>query len=327
MTEGNVMARNRRPIRTFVAVAGLSALTAATLTIPAQAMPERFHDAGTVVWCEGEGGYLEAYDTTMGEAGWFAGIFVDDVAAETGGEGALLDGDQLSGTFPAYDPETGDEVGDLTIDGTLTWGATEVLSGWDVDEDGRRTKTEGTRIPLSGSVTLTLGVAETTLSCTGWEFDWEIFRINREPAAFRGQGWYSDSYELGGGEAYVSFYGDRKTKLGIALDLIDSSGYPYAFAGERLQIRNGKVEGTLILHDPETWEVVGAASVEGTVTKTGSERVIERSKSPNYRYVYDRVFYDVSLTITSAAGTWSGTFEAIHETVRSRVTIPPRSLR
>ncbi|GAA6526162.1 hypothetical protein [Intrasporangium sp. DVR] len=37
----------------------------------------------------------------------------------------------------------------------------------------------------------------------------------------------------------VSFYGDRKTKLGIALDLVDQDGMPYAFAGERLQLRNG----------------------------------------------------------------------------------------
>ncbi|GAA6526161.1 hypothetical protein [Intrasporangium sp. DVR] len=51
------------------------------------------------------------------------------------------------------------------------------------------------------------------------------------------------------------------------------------------------------------------------------------SSATGYRFVYDRVFYDLSLTITSAAGTWSGTFEAGHETVRSRVTIPPRSLR
>jgi hypothetical protein len=286
-------------------------------------MPERFHDAGTIVWCEGEGGYLEAYDTTQGAAGWSAGIFLDQAEAVTGGESTLLDGNRLEGVYPAFDPESGDEVGDLSIDGTIVWGQTEVLSGWDIDEDGRRTRSEGTRIPLSGSVTLALGTAETTLACTGWKIDLEIFRLNREPAAQRGRGWYSETYELGDGEAFVSFYGDRKTKLGIAVDLVD----PYAFAGERLQVRNGQVEGTLILHDPETWEVVGAASVVGTVKKTGSERIIEKSKRPNYRYVYDRAFYDVTLTITTAAGEWSGTFEAVHETVRSRVTIPARSLR
>lgn len=313
----------RRSTRAVVAATGLSALVAATLTIPAQAMPERFRDAGTIVWCEGEGGYLEAYDTTMGGASWSAGLFLDDAAAVTGGEGTLLDGDRLEGSFPAYDPDSGDEVGDLGIDGTIVWGQTEVLSGWDVDEDGRRTRSEGTRTPLTGSATLTLGAAETTLTCTGWEIDLEIFRLNREPAAQRAQGWYNDSYELGGGEAIISFYGDRKTTLGIALDLVD----PYAFAGERLKVRNGKVEGTLVLRDPDTGDVVGAASVVGTVTRTGSERIVEKSKSGRYRYVYDRVFYDVSLTVTTSTGQWGGTFEATHETVRTRVTIPPRALR
>ncbi|AXG12786.1 hypothetical protein [Intrasporangium calvum] len=321
------MRNTRRSIRAMVAVTGLSALVTATLTVPAQAMPERFHDAGTIVWCEGEGSYLEAFDTTQVGTGWKAELFLGGSSAVAGSGEALLVGNRLEGSATAVDSESFDEIGELSVEGTVVWGATEVLSGWDVDEDGRRTRTEGTRTPLSGTATLSLGAVETTLSCTGWEIDLTTFRLNREPAAWRGQGWYSDGYVLGDGEAFVSFYGDRKTKLGIALDLVDQDGMPDAFAGERLQVRNGKVEGTLILHDPETWEIVGAASVEGTIRRTGSERVIEKSKRPSYRFVYDRVFYDVSLTITSAAGTWSGTFEAIHETVRSRVTIPPRSLR
>jgi hypothetical protein len=237
-----------------------------------------------------------------------------------GGETALLVGDRLDGTFPAEDPESGAGVGDLTIDGTIARGETEVVSGWDVDPDGRRYRSEGTRIPLSGSVTLSLGNVETTLACSGWEIDLETFRLNRQPAADTSRGWVPDSYELDGGAGSIGFYGDRKTELGIALDLVS----PYAFAGERLQVRNGTVEGTLILRDQDTFEVVGAATVSGTVTRTGSEQIVDRGHQ--HHQVTTLVHYDVSLVITSSAGQWSGTWEATHQTDRMLAVNPPRAL-
>lgn len=315
------MHRSTRTILASIAVSGLGAVVATTFALPAQAMPERFADAGTIVWCDGEGGALEAVNTTQGATYWSADVVTGEGMAVALGEDELLVDGRLEGTFPAHDQETGDAVGDLTIDGSIVWGEPEVVSGWDVDPDGRRYRSEGTRIPLSGSVTLSLGEIETTLECSGWEIDLETFVLTRGPAADNSRGWWQDTYELEGGAGSVGFYGERKTELGIALDLVE----PYAFAGERLQVRNGKVEGTLLLRDPETFEVIGAASVSGTVTKTGSEQIIEAGKG--YRWVTDLAHYDVALTITTEAGEWSGTWEATHETLRTRAVVPPRSLR
>jgi len=313
----------RRRIRTSVAVVATSALSAAlatTLALPARAMPERYVDAGTVVWCDGEGGYLEAIDTTTSPDMVLARITVGQVDAVAIAETGLLVGNQLSGRFPAQDAETGEARGDLTVDGILTWGQIETVSGWDVDPDGRRYRSEGTRTPLSGSVTLSLGDVSTTLSCSGWELDLETFVLTRQPPSDNSRGWWQDSYPLPDGAGTVGFYGERKTQLGIALDLAE----PFVFAAERLQVRNGNVEGTLLLRDPETFEVVGAATVTGTLTRTGSEQIVESGK--RYKYVTTLVHYDVALTITTAAGEWSGTWPATHETNRARAVIPPRSV-
>lgn len=310
---------SHRPVLAAVATASVAAL-AATAAAPAQAMPERFRDVGTIVWCTGEGGHLEAGDTTQGGAYWSAGILVDERYAVAIGEGGLLVDDRLEGTFPASDEESGDHVGDLTIDGTLSRGQTATVSGWDVDPDGRRYRSEGTRTPLSGSVTLSLGAVETTLECTGWDLELETFLLEREPAAHVSRQWWQDSYELDGNAGSVGFYGERRTGLGIALELYD----PHVFAGERLQVRNGAVEGTLVLRDPDTQAIVGVARVEGTLTETGRELDIDVGAA--YRWVTTLIHYDVSLTITTPDAVWSGTWPATYEMLRTRVTIPPRAL-
>lgn len=322
----------RITVRSFWAVITATSL-AAVVTVaagPAQAMPERFADAGTIVWCDGEGGYLEAGNTTQGGTYWHASLYRAESAAFAMGEDALLVGNRLQGTFAAHDEESGDGVGDLTIDGALSWGQVEVVSGWDVDPDGRRYRSEGTRIPLSGSVTLSLGTDETTLACSGWEIDLETFQLTRGPAADNSRGWLQDRYELGGGAGFVGFYGDRRTELGVALDLYDANDFgdpdaqPYAFAGERLQVRAGRVDGTVLLRDPESFAVIGAGTISGSLTETGREQTIDVGKT--YRWVTTLVHYDVTLTITTALGQWSGTWPATHETLRTRVTIPPRAL-
>lgn len=316
-------------VRSFlgvVSIAGLAAVAAVAVAVPAQAVPERFADAGTIVWCEGEGGYLEAYDTTQGGVYWTAVVSTGDGAASAFGEDALLVGDRLQGTFEAVDDESGEPVGELTIDGTMSWGETEVVSGWDVDPDGFRYRSEGTRIPLTGSVTLSLGSVETTLACGGWEIDLETFRLNRAPAADKFSGWVQDGFELDGGAGYVGFYGDRRTELGVFLDLVDpvNPELVSAFAGERFQVRNGQIEGTLILRDPDTFEVVGAGGVSGTLTETGREQIIEAGKG--YRWVTTLVHYDVALTITTSEGEWSGTWPATYQSLRTRETYPPKAL-
>lgn len=313
------MRNTTRSILSTLAATGLTAIVTAALAVPAQAMPERFADAGTIVWCDGADGTLEAFDTTQAPHAWSAAFHVGDVEAFAGAETALLVGDRLLGSAPAYDP-AGLPVGELAVAGTIEWGQQEVLSGWDVDPDGRRVRTEGTRTPLTGSVTLSLGEPSATLDCTGWDIDLETFRLGRGPVADRSEGWLQDGHELADGAGWLSFYGDRKTQLGVALDLVE----PLGFAGERLQVRNGKIAGTLVLRDPETWEVTGAASVQGTLVRTGSEHLVETG--PGSRYVTDLVHYDVTLTITTSTGQWSGTWPATHETIRSRSVTPPRAL-
>jgi hypothetical protein len=310
----------RRSFLATIAASSVTAVLAVTIAAPALAMPERFADVGSIVWCDGEGGYLEAGDTTQAGAYWSAGILVDESFAVAIGEGELLVGDRLEGTFPASDEESGDHVGDLTIDGTVLRGQPETVSGWDVDPDGRRYRSEGTRTPMSGSVTLSLGSVETTLECTGWDVDLETFLLERGPAAHVSKGWWQDSYELDGDAGSVGFYGERRTELGIALEVHD----PHVFAGERLQVRNGTVEGILMLRDPDTEALVGVARVEGTLTETGREQQIDVGAT--YRWVTTLIHYDVSLTITTPDAVWSGTWSATYELLRTRVTIPPRAL-
>jgi hypothetical protein len=284
-------------------------------------MPERFADAGTIVWCDGEDGTLTAIDTTKAGSTWSAGMLAGDSFASAGGETPLFDGIGLHGTFPAYDDMGGAIVGDLIIEGTITRGDTEVLSGWDVDEDGRRNRTEGTRTPLAGEVTLILGEAATTLTCVGWDFDTETLRLTEGPGTTVDTSWWTDSYELAEGAGTIGFYGVQQHALGITLDLFDPS---YVFAGERLQISNGHVDGSLLLRDPDTWAVVGMAEVRGTVTETGREQT--RETWQGYQRVTDLVHYDVSLTISTEHGEWSGTWGATHETSRIRSVIPPKAL-
>ena len=301
-----------------VGLVGLAAGVRAGAALPAYAVPERVADAGTVVWCDGEGGSLTAGSTTRGGTSWSAGVLADEAFAFASGSEALLAGSVLAGTFTAYDDRTGAALGDLEIDGAVTRGETEVLSGWSVDDDGRRRQTEGTRAPLSGAVTLSLGSTEVTLTCTGWEFDTETFVLTRSPGTDVATGWWPDSYALDGGGGSIGFYGDRQHELGIALDL------PSSFGGERLQIRNGYVDGSLLLRDPDTWEVTGVAVVRGVVTETGREQSVE--SGAGYRQVTELVHYDVALTISSSQGEFAGTWSATHETGRTLNVIPPKAL-
>lgn len=309
-----------RTLRSLLATAGLTVALGTAMSAPAQAMPERFADAGTIVWCDGEGGSLTATDTTMAGTTWSAGMLTGETFASASGETRLLDGNGLHGTFPAYD-DSGAVTGNLTIDGTMTRGETEVLSGWDVDEDGRRTRTQGTRTPLAGKVTLTLGKAATTLQCVGWELDTETFRLTKSPATTVTTAWQTDSYELADGAGTIGFYGEQQHELGIALDLFDPS---YVFAGERLQISHGHVDGSLLLRDPDTGAVVGVAKVSGTVTETG--RAQTRESGRGYQRVTDLVHYNVSLSISTEHGEWSGTWAATHETSRVHSVTPPKAL-
>lgn len=315
------MHQHARTLRSVLAAAGLAAAVLSTSTTTAHAMPERLDNSGTVVWCEGDGATLTAENGTLMGVYWSAGMQVGDAYASAFGGEAILDGDSLRGSFPAFDEESGEALGDLTIDGTIARGETEVLSGWDIDPDGIRHQTEGTRTPLSGEVTLGLGEASTTLQCFGWELDTEVLRLVRNAPSDVASGWWSDSYELGEGAGTVGFYGDQQHELGVSLDL---STPTYAFAGERLQIRNGQVDGTLLLRDPETWAVVGMAEVSGTVTETGRERTLEAEGA--HREATEIVRYDVALTIVSDRGEWSGTWEAIYQTDRSLHAIPPKNL-
>lgn len=315
------MRTHLRTAGSLAAAAGLAATLTASLSAPAQAMPERFTDAGTIVQCDGEGGSLTAIDTTLAGTHWSGGMLVGDTYAHAGGDSVLYDGTSLRGTFPAYDDATGLELGELGIDGALARGATETVSGWDVDYDGRRKQTEGTRTPLSGSVRLTLAGAATSLDCIGLEFDLETFQLTSgEPSTLEG-GWLPDSHELGEGAGTIMFYGEKQHELGIAVDLFDPT---YVFGGERLQIRNGQVEGSLLLRDPETWAVVGLVTVSGTVTETGRERTVARRQG--WQRAIDLVHYDVTLTVSSERGEWSGTWAATHETSRTLDVIPPRAV-
>jgi hypothetical protein len=315
------MRTHTRALGSVLAAGGLATALSTALSAPAHAMPERFADAGTIVWCDGEGGSLTATNTTKAGTGWSAGMLAGDVFAFASGETALFDGTGLHGTFPAYDDETGAETGDLSLEGTISRGVTEVLSGWDTDGDGRRTQTEGTRTPLSGQVTLSVGEASTTLECVGWEFDTETLVLTRAPATDVATAWWTDSYELDGVAGSIGFYGERQHELGIALDLLSPS---YVFGGEQMQIRNGHVDGSLLLRDPETWAVVGVATVNGTVTETGREQTVE--SWDGYKQVTDLVHYDVALTVTTEHGEWSGTWPATHETGRTLGVIPPKAL-
>jgi hypothetical protein len=315
------MSPSPRILGSAVLAAGLTAALSTSISAPAQAMPGRFADAGTIVWCEGEDGSLTASNTIRGGTSWSADFLAGDAFVFAGGENALFDGSGLHGTAPAYDDETGAEIGDLTVAGNISRGETEVLSGWDVNYDGIRTRTEGTRTPLSGQVTLTLGGASTSLECIGWELDTESLVLATSSAGDVAASWWVDSYELGDGVGSIGFYGERRNELGIALDLYHPS---YVFAGERLQIRNGQVEGALLLRDPETWAVVGVAAVSGTVTETGREQSVEQGQG--YKQVTDLVHYDAALTVVTPYGEWSGTFAATYETGRTLSVIPPKAL-
>jgi hypothetical protein len=314
------MRTKNRSILAAVAATGLSTVILASLALPAQAIPERFADSGTILECEGEGGSLSAMDTLQMPASWNVAFFASGLEAFAFGDTALLVGDHLSGTFPAYDPDTGTEFGDVSLDGHIERGTPEVLADWDEHENGRL-RTEGTRTALSGAVTLSLRGVQTTLSCTGWDFDTETFQLNAgQPVADRYEGWFSDGYELEGGAGSIGFYGERETELGIALDLVE----PAAFAGERLQIRNGAVDGTLLLRDPETWQVTGLATVSGTVSRTGSDQVVE--EYPGYQRVEDYDHYAVSLSVSTSTGEWSGTWETTHYVKRIVDVVPPSAL-
>lgn len=307
--------------RTAFATLWVGALTAAAVSIatPAQAMPLRFAEQGTIVMCEGDRASLHVFDTNL-VSSWSVGVLVGEVDAVVNGDTGLLVGDRLAWTGPAHDPDTGAELGQLAVDGLLVRGETEVLSGWDVNEDGQRYAMEGTRTTLSGSVTVSLAGTTTTLDCIGWNVDTETFQLDRIPAGDRYEGWSSEAQPLEGGAGTVGFYGERETELGISLDLVG----PHAFAGERLQVRNGAVEGSLLLRDPENWSIIGVAHVDGTVTKVGSEQLVE--SSGGYRRVEDTNLYEVSLTIRTASGAWSGTWDATHTTLRLHDVYPPKAI-
>jgi hypothetical protein len=236
------------------------------------------------------------------------------------GETGLLVGDALAWSGPVHDPDTGTEVGQLTVTGSIVRGETEVLSGWDVNPDGFRYATKGTRTALSGSVTLSLLGGSTTLDCYGWDLDTETFELNRRPAGDRSEGWWSEAQSLGAETGTISFYGDRETALGISIDLAE----PHAFAGERLQVRNGSVDGSILLRDPETWAIVGIVEVAGTVRHVGTEQYVEISDG--FRTIEDRKLYEVELTIRSSAGEWSGTWDATHTSLRLLMVDPPEAV-
>jgi hypothetical protein len=315
------MSPSTRTLGSALTAAGLAAVLSTSIAAPAQAMPGRFADAGTIVWCDGEGGSLTAINTTRAGTDWSAGMLAGDTFALANGETALFEGTGLHGIFPAHDDETGAEIGDLIVAGTISRGETQVLSGWDIDGDGTRRQTEGTQTPLSGQVTLSFGDASTILECIGLEFDTETLVLARGSASDVSTAWWADSYELGEDVGSIGFYGERQHELGIALDLYDPS---YVFGGERLQIRNGQLDGTLVLRDPETWAVVGIAAVSGTVTETGREQSVEQWQG--YKQVTDLVHYDAALTVVTPYGEWSGTWAATHETGRTLSVIPPKAL-
>ena len=123
------MRNHIRTLGSLLATAGLTAALSLGSSAPAHAMPERFADAGTIVWCDGEDGTLTAIDTTKAGSTWSAGMLAGDSFASAGGETPLFDGTGFHGTFPAYDDMGGAIVGDLIIEGTITRGDTEVLSG------------------------------------------------------------------------------------------------------------------------------------------------------------------------------------------------------
>ena len=297
------------------AATGLAALVAAS---PAHAVPERFTDAGTIVWCEGDGAHLTAIDTTQAGATASAGLALDGGFAVAAAEEPVLSGGRLAGRLPAYDADSGADLGYLLVDGAVTHGETETLDGWDIDEDGRRYRTEGTRTPLAGVVTLAVGDTTARLDCWGWEIDQETFRLSLDPAAESLGGWWPEGHDLGG-IGTVAFYGDRRTEVGLALDL----SAPAAFAGERLQVRNGMIQGDLLLRDPETWAVTGVAHVTGTVRRTGEEEIVETG--PGYRRVTTLVHHEVTLTVSLPGGTYSGTYPATYETTRTVSVVPPKA--
>src|SRR3954447_7744730 len=73
-------------LRSLLATAGLTAVLGTAMSAPAQAMPARFADAGTIVWCDGEGGSLTATDTTMAGTAWSAGMLTGETFASASGE-------------------------------------------------------------------------------------------------------------------------------------------------------------------------------------------------------------------------------------------------
>lgn len=311
-----------RPSFTSLAAAvALGTAIVGSVSVPAHAVPDRYADEGTILWCEGPSASLTAISTTKAGTFWSANMSVGEAAAFAGGTEALYDGTAVNGTFPTQG-EDGEYLGNLSISGTIEQGPAEVLSGWDVDDDGRRYRTEGARAALGGTATLNLQGTTTDLECSGWAIDTETFVLNRAPGADAVAGWQTDSYSLPENAGSIGFYGEHQHELGLSLDF---SSPTYTFGGERLQIRNGAVDGVMPLRDPGTWAVVGVARAAGTVTKTGREQRVETGIG--YRRVTDLVHYTVRLTITTSTGSWSGTWPATHETVRTRAVTPPKSLQ
>src|SRR5688572_27577099 len=100
-----------RTLGSTLLAAGLVTALTTSISAPAQAVPGRFADAGSVVFCDGEGGLLSALDTARGGTTWSAGMFTGDVYAVAWGDSVLFDGTGMHGIFPAFDDDTGTEMG------------------------------------------------------------------------------------------------------------------------------------------------------------------------------------------------------------------------
>ncbi len=307
--------------------AALVLAAAAALAPASEAMPERYYDKGTILDCFGTGpsgteAYLTAIDTTLGGVETQAFVRLPDGRGigSTGQQPILSDG-SLNATLPATEEETGDPAGDIVITGTVSRGETEVIDGWDVDPDGRRFKTQGTRTPLTGSATMSAAGTFVEVECTGLEIDWVVFVVDTTPPAEHSAGWAQDTHELPGGIGTVFFYGEHRNQLGIGLDIVE----PASFAGEQLHVRAGRIEGDLILRDPETFQPVGLAHVTGKLTLTGKERSLVREK--NLRFATTALHYRVDLTITLPDSVRvEATYDATFETVMLLRVTPPRHI-
>jgi hypothetical protein len=317
------------PRRSWVALLSTGCLLAAmaVLAPASEAMPKRYYDKGTILECSGTdpGGTaasLTAIDTIS--AGVETQAFVllpDGRAVVSAGQQPVLSDSSLDATLPGTDEETGDPVGDIVISGTISRGDTEVLDGWDVDPDGRRFKTQGTRTPLTGSATMSAAGTTVEVECSGLEIDWVVFVVDTTPPAEHSAGWAQDVHELPDGVGTVFFYGEHRNQLGIGLDVVE----PASFAGEQLHVRAGRVEGDLVLRDPDTFEPVGLAHVTGQLTLTGKERSLVRDK--DLRVATTAMHYKVDLSVTLPGNVHvEGTYDATFETVMSLEVMPPRHI-